>query len=95
MARAAAAADAAVSALDGGAGGRHSTTVGDETVAGVVCVAVPGGGYGVDVHVVAHLADLHALGDRLSRVMRDAATRAGLGDELVGVTVHVEDVVAS
>jgi hypothetical protein len=95
MARDAAEGDAAVSALDGGAGGRYATTVDGETVPGVVCVAMPGGGYSVDVHVVAHLEDLHALGERLRRVVLDAATRVGLGDELAGVSVHVEDVVAS
>jgi hypothetical protein len=95
MARDAALGDGGVSALAGGPGGRYATTVGDETVPGVVCVAVPEGGYSLDVHVVARLTDLHALGDRLERVVLDAAARVGLADELAAFSVHVEDVVGS
>jgi hypothetical protein len=93
MAHDAALADGGVSGLDQGA--RHTTTAGGHIVPGVVCVAAPEGGYTLDVHVVAGLEDLHALGERLRASVLDAAGAAGLDGELRDFTVHVEDVVAS
>lgn len=93
IARDAAEADGGVSAMDADA--RHATSAGGPAVPGVVCVAAPEGGYTLDVHVVARLEDLHALGERLRVSVLDAVAAAGLGGELTGFTVHVEDVVAS
>jgi hypothetical protein len=93
LAHDAAVADPGVSALD--ADKRHAVSAGGHALPGVVCVAAPEGGYTLDVHVVARLEDLHAMGERLRAAVAGGATAAGLDGELRSFTVHVEDVVTS
>ena len=64
-----------------------------ERLPGVLAIALAGGGYGVELHLVTEVVPLPELADRVrSRVAR-AASSAGLADVLGPVDVTIEDVV--
>jgi len=89
--------DAAL-ALDGVAGpeagpGRVWTTpAGSERLDGVVVTAVPGGRYGVTLHLVCELVPLHPLADRIRERLARAVTATGLEEALGPVDIAFEDV---
>lgn len=60
---------------------------------GVVVAAVAGGGYTVDLHLVARPVPLHPLGDAVRARIERRSQTAGLADLLGTVTVSFEDVV--
>jgi hypothetical protein len=80
-----------VVALDAGIGGLFLTAGGGESVAGVRCLAAPGGGYDVALRLVCRLVPLRVLADTVRQAVIAAATVAGL--ELSTVTITVADVV--
>lgn len=76
-----------------GPGGMRVTSDRGERLPGVLVTALPGGEYGVELHLVTDVVPLHELGERVrSRVAR-AASSAGLADVLGPVDVTIEDVV--
>ena len=75
-----------------GPGGMHVTSDRGERLPGVLATALPGGEYGLELHLVTEVVPLHELAERVrSRVAR-AASSAGLADVLGPVDVTIEDV---
>jgi hypothetical protein len=81
-----------VVAASAGSLDRWLTMDGDERLPGVVCVALPGSGYRVELHLVAQMVPLRALADRVRDRVERAAARAGIGDELRLVDIAFEDI---
>jgi hypothetical protein len=84
-----------VAGVDSGAGGARGTFAGGERVPGVVCAAVPGGVYGVELYLVARPVPLHPLAERVREGVQENARRAGLGVLLGPIDVAFEDLVDS
>ncbi len=84
--------DPAVHSLDSGPSGLKATRSRDGLVGGVVCSAVAGGGFSIDLHVVALPEDLHAMSDRVRATVRESAAASGVEDQVRSVSVHVEDI---
>lgn len=89
--------DAAL-ALDGVAGAEAgparvwTTPTGGERLDGVVATAVPGGRYGVALHLVCELVPLHPLADRIRERLARSVSAAGLEGALGPVDIAFEDV---
>ncbi len=60
---------------------------------GVLATALPGGAYGVEIHLVTELVPLRELAERVRSRVERAAASAGLGELLGPVDVTIEDVV--
>lgn len=84
--------DPGVQALDAGPAGLRATHTRDGGVRGVVAAADDGGGFSLDLHVVALPEDLHALADRVRATVRESAAASGVEDQLRSVSVHIEDI---
>ena len=92
VARDAAASVAGVVALSSGPGGRWATEDRVGRVPGVVCLPLAGGGFRVELHLVARMTPLAQLADKVrDRLERDAA-RAGLADQVQRIDVAFEDI---
>jgi hypothetical protein len=73
-------------------GGRWATPDRDGAVEGAIAVARPDGRFDVELHLVARLVPLHALGERIrERIDRDAR-RAGIVELLGPVDIVFENV---
>lgn len=84
--------DGVVSSHTGPRGMRVTSDRG-ERLPGVLATALPGGEYGLELHLVTDVVPLHELAERVrSRVAR-AASSAGLADVLGPVDITIEDVV--
>lgn len=81
-----------VVALSSGPNSYWATEDSEGRVDGVVCLPVSGGGFRVELHLVARMTPLVALAEKVrDRVERDAA-RAGLADEIVRIDIAFEDI---
>jgi hypothetical protein len=79
-----------VRAMDAGPAGTFMTAAGDgERLPGVTCIAAAEGGYELSLRLVAGLAALHPLGERVRAAVVRVASFAGI--ELADVTVHFAD----
>jgi len=80
--------------VEGNAGplGLRMTMDRGERVVGVVSAALPEGGYGVALHLTAHMIPLRPLADTVRSGVVAAAARAGLASELGPVDITFEDV---
>ena len=84
--------DGVVSSHAGPSGTRVTGTRG-ERLPGVLATALPGGRYGIDLHLVTDVVPLPQLADRVRSRAARAASGAGLGHLLGPVNVTIEDVV--
>ncbi len=79
-----------VRGMDAGPAGMFMTGAGDgERLVGVMCVAVPEGGYEVSLRLVADLVALRPLGERVRAAVVRVAGFSGIG--LADVVVHFAD----
>ena len=78
---------------DAGRFGTWVTADGEERLPGVLVTARAGGGFAVELHLVAQVVPLHPLAERIREQVARAAAGAGLADVLGNVDVTFEDVV--
>ena len=65
-----------------------------ERLPGVLATALPGGQYGIELHLVAEVVPLPQLAERVRTRVERAAASAGLAAVLGPVGITVEDVIA-
>ncbi|MDQ6746247.1 MAG: hypothetical protein M3Z27_09585 [Actinomycetota bacterium] len=76
-----------VAGTDSGPAGLFLTAGGGERLEGVRCVVTQDGGYEVTLRLVCELVSLPELGARVRAAVTDAAARAGIPLESIGVHV--------